>query len=95
MGPGSRIHASRLAASRLADPRIPVSRHPFRHPPGNAGRGDPSPEEVAASDVVQNPPSRPTAMGAASSSFTTGIVAVTMGTDADSSVPSSRTEPSS
>lgn len=57
-------------------------------------RGD-TPEGVTPrSSGSQKPPSRPTAMGD-SSSLTMGIVAVTMGTDAESRVPSSRTEPSS
>lgn len=60
---------------------------------GNAERGD-TPEEVPPRSREEAQPSRPTGMGA-SSSFTTGMVAVTIGTEADSSVPSSRTEPSS
>lgn len=74
-----------------ARPPAPYGRRPGT--PGNVARGDPrtGSRRVRAG---QKPPSRPTAMGA-SSSFRTGIVAVTIGTEADSSVPSSRTEPSS
>lgn len=70
------------------------ARRPDRRPEAPTDERGDIPEDAAAFGEDQNPPSRPTAMGE-SSSLTIGIAAVTMGTDAESRVPSSRTEPSS